>query len=480
MAAAVPIAVVAAKATGSDARAHIKDLAANETIFAVVGPVGSGTSWVASALKALLEATEPTAQIQIIKASQVIAEQTGEQARLQGMRPHQRAQALQDAGDELRKADLAAVGKLLVGAIKQQRGAWDKESQTEGGAVALRPTTPKRVYILDSLKHPAEEALLRSVYREAFCLIGVVCEEATRKDRLRNEKCREASADDIDALMLRDEDEGVAHGQKVADTFHRADFFVDNTPSRFMDGHRENPDWVVNDKLGRLLDILSGTKIVRPQPSESGMFHAEAAKLRSACLSRQVGCAIADASGNVIATGTNEVPRAGGGVYGSSFEAELDTGIPDHRCAVTNGYCSNNRVQDEIMDELLTALPALKGQDPAVVKGQLKKTALGRLLEFSRAVHAEMDALLSAARTGATTVGTKVFVTTFPCHYCARHLVAAGVDEVQYIEPYPKSRAFELHSDAIEQSLNKWTPPRLSAAGKVLFRPFTGVAPRFF
>lgn len=132
------------------------------------------------------------------------------------------------------------------------------------------------------------------------------------------------------------------------------------------------------------------------------------------------------------------------------------------------------------MNELLDALPGLKGQDPGAVKGKLKKTALGRLLEFSRAVHAEMDALLSAARTGATTVGTKVFVTTFPCHYCARHLVAAGVDEVQYIEPYPKSRAFDLHSDAIEQSLNKWTSPRVSASGKVLFRPFTGVAPRFF
>lgn len=468
--------------TGQDSRAQIQSLAANEMIFGVVGPVGSGTSWVALALKVLLEATEESVQVQIIKASKVISTKLENTEHLDGLKAHDRASLLQSAGDDLRAHDHAAVAKLLVKAVKQQRETWIEEAKNSDGAVALRPKeTPKRVYILDSLKHPAEEALLRSVYREAFCLIGVVCETSTRRQRLRDHKCREAGADQIEALMQRDEDEDLKHGQKVADTFHRADFFVDNTPPRFIEGHVENKEWVVNEKLGRLLDILSGTKIIRPQASESGMFHAEAAKLRSACLSRQVGAAITDQAGNVIATGTNEVPMAGGGVYGSNFAAESGRSVPDHRCAVVNGYCSNNRVQDEIMQEVINAIPALRAEpDVKALKAQLKKTALGRLLEFSRAVHAEMDALLSAARTGSSTVGAKVFVTTFPCHYCARHLVAAGIDEVQFIEPYPKSRALDLHSDAIEQSLTKWTSPRLDPWGKVLFRPFTGVAPRFY
>ena len=37
---------------------------------------------------------------------------------------------------------------------------------------------------------------------------------------------------------------------------------------------------------------------------------------------------------------------------------------------------------------------------------------------------------MSAGRKGASTLGTRLFVTTFPCHYCARHIVSAGVDEV--------------------------------------------------
>jgi hypothetical protein len=72
-----------------------------------------------------------------------------------------------------------------------------------------------------------------------------------------------------------------------------------------------------------------------------------------------------------------------------------------------------------------------------------------------------------------------LFVTTFPCHYCARHLVTAGVDEVQYIEPYPKSQALDLHDDAIQITTTGWQPPS-QGGKKVLFRPFSGVAPRLF
>jgi tRNA(Arg) A34 adenosine deaminase TadA len=97
-----------------------------------------------------------------------------------------------------------------------------------------------------------------------------------------------------------------------------------------------------------------------------------------------------------------------------------------------------------------------------------------------------MDALLSATRRGVPTIGTRMFVTTFPCHYCARHLVAAGVDEVQYIEPYPKSQALELHKDSIQIEATGWTPPsqkntkQQASKPKVWFHPFSGVAPRMY
>ncbi len=101
-----------------------------------------------------------------------------------------------------------------------------------------------------------------------------------------------------------------------------------------------------------------------------------------------------------------------------------------------------------------------------------------------------MDALLSAGRVGTSPVGGRLYVSTFPCHYCARHIVAAGIDEVQYIEPYPKSRALHLHCDSITTEEEGWVPPSRwsdkeakdgqSKPPKVLFRPFVGVAPRMY
>ena len=111
-----------------------------------------------------------------------------------------------------------------------------------------------------------------------------------------------------------------------------------------------------------------------------------------------------------------------------------------------------------------------------------------------------MDAILSASLAGVSPRGCRLFVTTYPCHYCARHIVAAGIDEVQFIEPYPKSRATALHSDAITTESDEWIAPsaveslnlhmqdglsgedakRSRVTSKVLFKPFVGVSPRMY
>src|SRR5271157_1609662 len=70
--------------------------------------------------------------------------------------------------------------------------------------------------------------------------------------------------------------------------------------------------------------------------------------------------------------------------------------------------------------------------------------------EYGRAVHAEINGLLTCARNGVSPGGTTLFTTAFPCHNCTRHIIAAGVRRVVYFEPYPKSMARKLHNDAIE------------------------------
>jgi hypothetical protein len=58
-------------------------------------------------------------------------------------------------------------------------------------------------------------------------------------------------------------------------------------------------------------------------------------------------------------------------------------------------------------------------------------------------------------------------------------LVTAAGEDVQYIEPYPKSQALDLHDEAIQIRAKEWVSPSHSGK-KVFFRPFFGGAPRLF
>jgi len=96
------------------------------------------------------------------------------------------------------------------------------------------------------------------------------------------------------------------------------------------------------------------------------------------------------------------------------------------------------------------------------------------LTEYGRVVHAEMEALLSCSRGGFSTAGTTLYCTTFPCHNCAKHIIAAGVLRVVYVEPYPKSKALQFHDDSIARDGG------VSQDGMVRFEPFVGIGPRRF
>jgi deoxycytidylate deaminase len=519
-----PFRIVGSLAPEQASRAIIGASASNELVFAVVGHAGSGTSTVAIQLSNLLSERQTAGQqyeVVILKAREVIsewAERKGSPREGQyGTSPLEKVRMLQDYGDDMRAEensahtpDYAAIARALAIKIKAARAKQIGVESVPGTPV--KPDGKPRAYILDSLRHPEEVNLLRRVYSRAFVLVGVVCEEERRRKRI-SDKYEKPNPSDIEKFMARDADADQKYGQHVADAFHLADYFIDNTEDR-GDVRSSNPSWEVVENLSRLVKIVTHAELVRPMVAETAMYHAFSAQMQSACLSRQVGAAVVDTNGNILATGTNEVPKAGGGVYGESFEKELQ----DSRCAFfadpAERYCRNTRSQSDIIENLITSFKEEFSEEKerdvreliekkrSALSSALRKTRVGALLEFSRAVHAEMDALLSAARKGISLVGTRLFVTTFPCHYCARHIVAAGVDEVQYIEPYPKSQALKLHKDSIQIVHSGWSPPsqygqrklindlRDSGEGsqpaeplstpKILIRPFSGIAPRLY
>ena len=205
------------------------------------------------------------------------------------------------------------------------------------------------------------------------------------------------------------------------------------------------------------------------------MFHAKASALRSADLSRQVGAVISSDEGSLIAVGTNEVPKANGGLYWRGDDGDAR----DFQRNRNESHLMRRTTLGEILDKLRTSSyfdeKKTKGEniDSLIdsVMPIMKDTQLMDIGEFGRTVHAEMAALLDASQRGAPVKGCTLFTTTFPCHNCTRHIIAAGIKRVVYIEPFPKSHAEKLHSDAIVVDSPTFVPNRVN------FQPFVGVSP---
>ncbi|MCY3790351.1 MAG: anti-phage dCTP deaminase [Gemmatimonadetes bacterium] len=411
-----------------------------------------------------------------------------------------RAVELQNAGDALRERYGAhAVASLAIREIKALRRV---------------PSDSRRAIILDSLKHPAEVELLRLVYERSFLLMGVYCDSSVRSSRLRNKFYR-ADPSRVDNFIDRDErDRGSTSGQQVKLAFHLSDFFLDNSADRL--GH----DRVYDADLKRIVDIMDGGSLVRPTAGESAMYAAYSAAHRSSCLSRQVGAAITSPTGEVLATGTNDVPAYGGGVYHDGHAQEHNRcfkwkwwqrfadGLPD---TMKVPLCHNTRKKNDLKQEIVRWMAAsmpkrfaeyiypraeadqldYHDEERSKIEHQARRffdhlaevdkerdellddlPGIGDLIEYSRSIHAEMDAVLAAARSGAQLQNGSVYVTTYPCHNCARHLLAVGIKEVRFLEPYEKSLAVTLHWDSIENEG--------SGEHHMSIRPYTGVGPRVY
>jgi dCMP deaminase len=59
-----------------------------------------------------------------------------------------------------------------------------------------------------------------------------------------------------------------------------------------------------------------------------------------------------------------------------------------------------------------------------------------------RAVHAEMNAILQAAKHGNSTNGASLYITHFPCNHCLKAIRNAGIKEIVYEKAYKNKENF--------------------------------------
>jgi len=361
-----------------------------------------------------------------------------------------------EQGDALRK-DKANNAILAYGAAKlvcEKR----KEHASES----------KRAYIINSLKHPDEVDVLRKIYGQGFYLFGIHADKKRRLHYLTSDKG--LTATQAAELTDIDEDENIPNGQRTRDTYHLSDFFIN---------FGKNDDYVKN-AIQRFLELIFSHPYRNPTFDEFAMFMAFSSSVRSGDLSRQVGAVVAR-NQQILATGANECPSSGGGLYWAKIAPESGEVIEKEGGKdFTRNEDSNRAEQNNIIQNIIANIKGIDGIDEQGVEniqGILERSRIRDLTEFGRVVHAEMEALLSCSREGISCHDSALYCTTFPCHNCAKHIIAAGVKRVVYVEPYPKSKALEFHSDSIE--LRTQLDETIDN-GQVAFEPFTGVGARRF
>lgn len=462
-------------------------IAYSELIIALACAVGTDNSIVIDELKTQLK--DFNYETKVIKISKNLIEEKLE-CELEvnsSNSSFNRTKQLMDAGNNMRKAQGTVI--LAQGVVSEINNIRNNVDNNKGIA-----------YIIDSLKHEDEVNKLKEIYTSAFYLFAINESESDREEYL--ERAKNIGGNNAIELIERDAEEILKHGQHTKRVFQLADFHLsvkgwrDNFKDAvcngvsYKDKVKKFKQPIIKKQLTRILDLMFANPYITPTFDEYAMFMAYSSSLRSADLSRQVGAVIAK-DHDIISTGANDVPAPMGGQYWPDSEIKL---YKDETIENTNelrgydiaqgrdytwGFDPNKHEIDAIISEIINSFNYDDFSYPDIsvdeykesLRNQLLKSPLKYLTEFSRAVHAEMAAMLSCSRIGVSVKGATLYCTTFPCHNCARHAVFAGIERIVFIEPYLKSKAIDLHKDSM--TIN-------DENGKVKLEQFVGVGPRRF
>ena len=311
-----------------------------------------------------------------------------------------------------------------------------------------KPTDKINHFIIDSFRNPAEVRFFKKRYG-AFYLCSLYASKEYRKSKLGpifTERC-----DNRDAGKYKNTSE--LYKQDVPSCTLLADYAINS------DCGQEHYKF----EIIRFLTLIDFPGLIPPRYDVVFMNFAYSLSVRSTCLSRQVGAAITNSEGFLVAAGWNDV---GSGQLGCSlvcrddYKKFTDDGFSisnwkervdqftandlfhdldpeDYFCfkdleskLYLNKKISKNLEKPEFTEEFKSS-PELHA---------LKKVLNVKRLEYARSLHAEENAILQAARFGGTGIaGGTIYTTTYPCELCSKKIYQAQLSRIVYTEPYPDS-----------------------------------------
>lgn len=308
-----------------------------EVIIGLVGAIGSNLSTVQNILKTELEDTFGFDTF-IIKVSEDILTchpNVKDVENFDTSTKYKRISSLMDLGNKLREFYGEDYIVLEIAAkIRELRKSYQGKN--------------KRVaYIINSLKHDAEVISLKKLYGHSFFQISVFESKDKRKETLNNTVGM--SIEEANLLIKRDEKENEKWGQRTSVAFPRADYFLKLDDKSSIH---------IKNAITRFIKLILGNPFITPTFSESAIYMAFMSSLSSSDLSRQVGAVIAK-NDSILATGTNDVPKFGGGLYTPKYD-ENDGRIEDQEAGrdykYKGGNDCNHIQRNRLIEEIYSAI----------------------------------------------------------------------------------------------------------------------------
>jgi deoxycytidylate deaminase len=276
---------------------------------------------------------------------------------------------------------------------------------------------PRTAFLIDQIKRPEEVTAFKDIYGDQFILVSSHIPMDKRRSMLASKiasghagmpKTHQWDGEAKDLIEIDDKEANAPFGQRVSDVFPLADVIIDASDQ--VDGRKP---------LERFFEALFGNFRISPTKDEFFQNLAYQVSLTSCDTARQVG-AVIQRNGDIVSTGFNEAPKAGGGTYWAQDGKDArdvalgrDQNTVRKRQMLTEivqilrdrGHLKNDQISDAQIEENF-----IDGKD-----APLKKTQIMDSLEYGRAVHAEMAAITAAARHGLFARDGILYCTTFPC-----------------------------------------------------------------
>lgn len=331
-------------------------------------------------------------------------------------------QMMQTAGDRIRlfgsynagRADPRNI-KLVPEAIRKVISAYKR---VEG----------KKRFVVDAFRNPFEVEFFKRRYAEFYLICMVTAPEhraqqvrgsMTERDlqRVWDKESGKISGGDHPGVEIGDVARKVT-GQDIPGCAQKADVFI--AGSR-IEKH-------LYYHLARLLILIHKPGAVVPSRDEYCMQLAATARNMSGCLSRQVGAVLVKPNGYVVGVGWNNPPEGQAPCSVRSCSELLDGDSED------SAYS-----QFERSEEFRAVIRNKNaGNRPFCFRSEYARLKNERGSEFTRALHAEENAILQTAKLGGMSVqGATLYTTASTCTLCAKKAYHLDVGRVVFIDEYP-------------------------------------------